>query len=197
MDRKELVRWGIPALGFIGYVKWGGIPLALAFALILLAVISGLIHWHRKDPRGFFRGMRVWTVLLVLLPAIGLTLGALATSPILALPALALLAAAIWLVLWTNRHAASTHVSEPSSTATQNLDAANELTRSIGERNRRTHTRGELLHAQSENLTLDQKNRALEEEKAELQRRVEFLEREAAMPPDPFADPLPGERSQA
>lgn len=189
MDRKELLRWGIPALGFIGYVKWGGVPLALAFALILLAVISALIRWHAKDPQGFFRGMRVWAVLLGIVPALGLTLGALATSPILAVPALALLAGAIWLVLWASRHAAGAPVAGAPSLAAQNLGAANALTRDITERNRRTHARGAQLHAQADNLDLIRQKADLEVQNAALQRRVEAMEREAALPPDPFADP--------
>ena len=191
MDRKELARWGIPALGFIGYVKWGGAPLALAFALILFAVISALIQWHRKDARGFFRGMRVWAVLLVLLPGIGLTLGALATSPQLAVPALALLAAAIWLVQWTSRHASGLPASGTPSMAAQNLEAANDLTSQIIANARRSQGRGAQLHVQSENLALIERNRELEEQSAVLQEQLRAHQREAALPPDPFADPIP------
>lgn len=195
MDRKELARWGIPALGFIGYVKWGGAPLALAFALILFAVISALIQWHRKDPRGFFRGMRVWAVMLVLLPAIGLTLGALASTPLLAVPALALLAAAIWLVRWTSRHASGLPASGTPSMAAQNLEAANQLTRTIVANGRRSHSRGAQLHVQADNLALIKRNQELEAQSAVLQEQLRAKEREAALPPDPFADPLPPTRS--
>ena len=191
MDRKELARWGIPALGFIGYVKWGGAPLALAFAVILFAVISALISWHRKDPRGFFRGMRVWAVMLVLLPAIGLTLGALASTPLLAVPALALLAAAIWLVRWTNRNASGLPASGTPSMAAQNLEAANDLTRTIVDNGRRSHSRGAQLHVQADNLALIKRNRELEAQSAMLQEQLRAKEREAALPPDPFADPIP------
>lgn len=191
MDRKELARWGIPALGFIGYVKWGGTPLALAFALILFAVISALIQWHRKDPRGFFRGMRAWAVMLVLLPAIGLTLGALVSSPLLAVPALALLAAAIWLVRWTSRHASALPASGTPSMAAQNLEAANHLTRTIVDNGRRSHSRGAQLHVQADNLALIKRNRELEAQAAALQEQLQAKEREAALPPDPFADPIP------
>jgi hypothetical protein len=191
MDRKEPVRWGIPALGFVGYVSWGGIPLALLFALILLAAVSGFLHWHGKDPVGFFRGMRVWAVLLVLLPAIGLLVGALTSSPILAVPALALLAAAIWLVRWTGRHASATQAAGPPSMAAQNLEAANALTDTIRDNNRRSHGRGTQLHTQAENLELIRKAADLEAQNAQLQRKVDALEREAALPPDPFADPPP------
>jgi hypothetical protein len=191
MKRSELLRWGIPALGFISYVKWGGVPLALAFALILFAVISALIQWHLKDPRGFFRSMRVWAVLLVLLPAIGLTLGALATSPQLAVPALALLAAAIWLVRWTSRHASGLPASGTPSMAAQNLEAANDLTSQITSNARRTHGRGAQLHVQADNLALIKRNQELEAQSAALQEQLRAKEREAALPPDPFADPTP------
>ena len=191
MKRSELLRWGIPALGFIGYVKWGGVPLALAFALVLFAVISALIHWHRKDPRGFFRGMRVWAVILVLLPGIGLTLGALATSPLLAVPALALLAGAIWLVRWAGRHASGSPATGTPSMAAQNLEAANGLTSQITSNARRTHGRGAQLHVQADNLALIKRNQELEAQSAALQEQLRAKEREAALPPDPFADPIP------
>lgn len=191
MKRSELLRWGIPALGFISYVNWGGAPLALAFAVILFAVISALIHWHRKDPRGFFRGMRVWAVMLVLLPAIGLTLGALASTPLLAVPALALLAAAIWLVRWTSRNASGLPASGTPSMAAQNLEAANDLTRTIVDNGRRSHSRGAQLHVQADNLALIKRNRELEAQSAVLQEQLRAKEREAALPPDPFADPIP------
>lgn len=191
MKRSELLRWGIPTLGFISYVKWGGAPLALAFAVILFAIISALIQWHRKDPPGFFRGMRVWAVLLVLLPGIGLSLGALATSPLLAVPALALLAGAIWLVRWTSRHASGLPASGTPSTAAQNLEAANELTRTIVDNGRRSHSRGAQLHVQADNLALIKRNRELEAQSAVLQEQLRAKQLEAALPPDPFADPIP------
>lgn len=195
MDRKELARWGIPALGFISYVKWGGAPLAFAFAMILFAVITALISWHRKDPRGFFRGVRVWAVMLVLLPAIGLTLGALVSSPLLAVPALALLAGAIWLVRWTSRHASGLRATGTPSMAAQNLEAANELTRTIVDNGRRSRSRGAQLHVQADNLALIKRNQELEAQSAVLREQLRAKEREAALPPDPFADPLPPTRS--
>jgi predicted nuclease with TOPRIM domain len=56
-------------------------------------------------------------------------------------------------------------------------------------------TRGALLHTQAENLELERRTRELEAEKAALEHRVQTLEREAALPPDPFADPIPPSRS--
>ena len=191
----EFIRWGIPVLGFAVYVKWGGVSLALAFAGILFAVISGLIHWHRTSPAGFFRSIRAIVVLFVLLPAIVATLiGAFSgmLGLMLALPVLAL---AIFLTRWAFRNAAKAPVNGLPSMASQNLFAANALTDTIQDNNRRSQTRGALLHMQAENLELDRRNRELEEQKAALERRIHTLEREAALPPDPFADPIPPSRS--
>ena len=191
----ELVRWGVPALGFVAYVKWGGVSLALAFAGILFAVMSGLIHWRRTNPSSFFGYIRVIVVLFVLLPAILLTLvGAFSGLLMLGL-ALPVLAGAIFLTRWAFRNAARVPVDGLPSMAAQNLQAANALTDTIQDNSRRSHTRSALLHTQSENLELDRRNRELEAEKAALERRVQSLEREAALPPDPFADPIPPSRN--
>lgn len=99
----ELVRWGVPTLAFLIYFKWGGLALSLVLFGILLAVISGFIHWHRKDPQGFHKGIRVWIVLLLLIPSILLTIGAVFTSPIL-LPVAAIpLGISIWLLMRSNK----------------------------------------------------------------------------------------------
>ena len=127
----ELVRWGIPVAGFLAYVKWGGVSLALAFAGLLLAVVSGLFHWHRTNPHGFFRYVRVLTVMFLLLPAIGLTLLG-ASSGLLGLAAaLPVLALAIWATRWAFRGVARAPADGLPSMASQNLKAANALTESI------------------------------------------------------------------
>ena len=191
----ELIRWGVPALGFLAYVKWGGVSLALVFAGILFAVMSGLIHWRRTSPSSFFGYIRVIVVLFVLLPAIVATLVGAFSGMLGLMLALPVLAGAIILTRWAFRNAAKTPVDGLSSMAAQNLQAANALTDTIQDNNRRSHTRGALLHVQSENLELDKRNRELEAEKAALERRIQSLEREAALPPDPFADPLPPSRN--
>lgn len=191
----ELVRWGVPALGFVAYVKWGGLALALAFAGILLAVVSGFIHWHRTNPRNFFKFFRAITVLFVLLPAIVATLVGAFSGMLGLMLALPVLAGAIFLTRWAFRNAAKVPVDGLPSVAAQNLQAANALTDTIQDNNRRSHTRGALLHTQSENLELDRRNRELEAEKAALERRIQSLEREAALPADPFADPIPPSRN--
>lgn len=191
----ELVRWGVPALGFVAYVKWGGLALALAFAGILLAVVSGFIHWHRTNPRNFFKFFRAITVLFVLLPAIVATLVGAFSGMLGLMLALPVLGFATFLTRWAFRNAAKAPVDGLPSMASQNLLAANALTESIQDNNRRTRTRGTLLHSQGENLVLDKRNRELEAEKTVLERRIQHLEREAALPPDPFADSLPPSRS--
>lgn len=196
MKRKELVRWGIPALGFIAYVKWGGASLALLFAMLLFAAISGLIYWHRKDPESFYRHIRVIVVMFALLPAIaGTVLGALSglLGLIVALPLLAL---AIWLTRWANRKVSSAPVHGAASNVDGNLEAANALTSTIRANGRRSNARGAQLHAQADNLDLIRQKGDLEAQNAALQRKVEALEREAALPPDPFADPMQS-RSQS
>ena len=191
----ELVRWGAPAAGFLAYVKWGGVSLALAFAGLLLAVVSGLIHWHRTNPQGFFRYVRVLTVIFLLLPAIGLTLLGASSGLLGFAAALPILALAIWATRRSFRGVARSPVEDLPSMASQNLFVANALSDSIQNNNRRSQTRGALLHTQAENLDLARRNAELVAEKAVLERRVEYLERQAAMPPDPFADPIPQSRS--
>ena len=195
MKQSELIRWGIPALGFVAYVKWGGPALALAFAGILLAVVSGLIHWHRTSPRDFFKFLRVLVVLFVRAPAVVATLVGAFSGMLGLLLALPVLLVAVLLTRWAFRNAAQAPMVGLPSMAAQNLAAANALSSSIADDNRRSQTRGALLHTQAENLDLDRRNRELQAEKAELERRVQFLEREAALPPDPFAEPLPPTRN--
>lgn len=99
----ELVRWGVPTLAFLAYFKWGGLALSLVLFGILFAVLSGFIHWHRKDPQGFHRGIRVWIVLLLLIPSLLLTLGALMTVPLLLPLPLVLLGVSVWLLARSNK----------------------------------------------------------------------------------------------
>lgn len=195
MKRVELVRWGVPAVGFLAYVKWGGVSLALVFAGILFAVMSGLIYWRRTSPSSFFGYIRIIVVLFVLLPAIGATLVGAFGGMLGLMLALPVLAGAIFLTRWAFRNAAKVPVDGLPSMAAQNLQAANALTDTIQDNNRRSHTRGALLDTRAENLELDRRNRELEAEKAALERRIQNLEREAALPPDPFADPIPPSRN--
>lgn len=113
MKGVELVRWGVPAAAFLIYFKWGGLALSLLLFLILLAVISGFIHWHRKDPVGFHKGMRVWIVLLLTIPSALLSLGAAVTSPVLLPLALIPLAISIWLLMLNNKAIQSSALAPP------------------------------------------------------------------------------------
>lgn len=195
MKSTEAIRWGVPVLGFVSYVKWGGVSLALLFALILFAGISGLIHWRRVNPSSFYRHIRAVVVMFVLLPAIAATvIGAFGglLGLIVALPVLAF---AIWLTRWANRNAVSTPASGTPSMAPQNLEAANDLTSQIIANARRTQGRGAQLHVQADNLALIKRNQELEAQSTALQEQLRAKEREAALPPDPFADPLPPSRS--
>jgi hypothetical protein len=195
MKGSELLRWGVPVLGFAAYVKWGGVSLALLFALILFAGISGLIHWRRANPSSFYRHIRAVVVMFVLLPAIAATVvGAFAGlfGLIVALPVLGF---AIWLTRWANRNAVSAPTYGTPSMAAQNLEAANDLTSQIIANARRSQGSGAQLHVQAENLALIKRNQELEAQSAALQEQLHARQREAALPPDPFADPLPPTRS--
>lgn len=103
MKASELIRWGVPTLGMLVYWPWGGLGLALMLFGILFAALSGFIHWHGKDPHGFHKGVRVWIVLLLLIPSALLTLGAAITSPLLLPVAAAPLALSIWLLMRSNK----------------------------------------------------------------------------------------------
>jgi CHASE2 domain-containing sensor protein len=103
MKQIELVRWGLPTAAFLGYVKWGGPALALILFGIVFAITSAFIHWHRKDPRGFFVGMRAWIIVLLVVPCVLLTIGAALTVPILMPLALIPLGISIWLLMRNNK----------------------------------------------------------------------------------------------
>ncbi len=103
MKKIELVRWGVPTVAFLVYFKWGGLALSLVLFGILFAVISGFIHWHQKDPHGFHKGIRVWIVLLLLIPSLLFTLGALLTVPLLAPLPLIAVGVSVWLLVRSNR----------------------------------------------------------------------------------------------
>ena len=103
MKVSELIRWGAPTLGMLVYWPWGGLGLALMLFGVLFAMLSGFIHWHDKDPRGFHKGVRVWIVLLLLIPSALLTLSAAITSPLLVPVAAAPLALSIWLLMRSNK----------------------------------------------------------------------------------------------
>lgn len=96
MKGKELVRWGVPILAFIAYFKWGGFGLSFLLAGILFAIISALINWHKKDPHGFFVGVRAWIVLFLILPATVLTVITAMGAPMFLVLSFPVLLLTIW-----------------------------------------------------------------------------------------------------
>lgn len=195
MKSTEVIRWGVPVLGFAAYVKWGGVSLALLFALILFAGISGLIHWRRVNPSSFYRHIRAIVVMFVLLPAIAATVIGAFGGLLGLIAALPVLGFAIWLTKRVNRKVSSAPASGTPSMAAQNLEAANELTRTIAANGRRSNSRNAQLHVQADNLALIKRNQELEAQSVALQEQLRAKQLEAALPPDPFADPLPPSRS--
>lgn len=96
MKGKELVRWGVPILAFVVYFKWGGFGLSFLLAGILFAIISALINWHKKDPHGFFVGVRAWIVLFLILPATALTVITAMGAPMFLVLSFPVLLLTIW-----------------------------------------------------------------------------------------------------
>lgn len=97
MKTKEIIRWGVPALAFVAYFKWGGFGLSFLLAGLLYAIISALINWHKRDPHGFFVGMRAWIVLFIVLPATALTVITAAGAPLFLVLSFPVLLLAIWI----------------------------------------------------------------------------------------------------
>ncbi|PZQ33273.1 MAG: hypothetical protein DI562_02060 [Stenotrophomonas acidaminiphila] len=93
----------MPTLGAALYLPWGGVGLALMLFGILFALLSGFIHWHGKDPHGFHKGIRVWIVLLLLIPSVLLCLGTALTSPVLLPLGAVPLGISIWLLARSNK----------------------------------------------------------------------------------------------
>lgn len=103
MNTKELIRWGVPAVAFVAYFRWGGLGFSLVLAGILFAIISAFISWHRKDPQAFHEGMRAWIVVVLLVPAIGLTLIAAQSSLLLLVASIPVLLLVVWLLVVNNK----------------------------------------------------------------------------------------------
>lgn len=97
MSIKELVRWGVPALAFMAYFNWGGFGLSFLLAGILFAINSALINWHKKDPHGFFVGVRAWIVVFLILPATALTIITAMGAPMFLVLSFPVLLLAIWI----------------------------------------------------------------------------------------------------
>ena len=200
MKRIELIRWGIPTIAFLGYFRWGGFGLSFLVFGILLAIISALINWHKKDRNGFHTGMRAWIVLCLILPSVALTVITAASFALLLPLAVIPLAFSIWLMARNNRKIEESKGGGTMSPSMQNLHNQMELgaTATANRRGQQARQRGYDL--QSENLDLTRKNAALQ---AELEKQ------KAPRPPmtlaeedeelfgkdNPFNDPSPPSRS--
>ena len=174
MKRIELVRWGVPTLASLAYFKWGGFGLSFLLFGVLLAIISALINWHKKDRNGFFVGMRAWIVLFLLLPSIALTMLAAASSILFLPPALIPLALSIWLLMRNGKKILESKGGGSMSPSMQNLHSQLELGAVANANRRGQQARKRTLDLQSENLELTKKNSEL---KAAL---------ETATPPSPM-----------
>ena len=199
MKRIELVRWGVPTVAFLVYFKWGGFGLSFLLFGILLAIISALINWHKKDRNGFFVGMRAWIILFLVLPSIALTVLT-AVSFVLLLPlALIPLAFSIWLMRRNNKKIEESKGGGVMSAAMQNLHARHELG-SVANANRRgQQARQRGYDLQAENLELTKKNVSLQAELAKQKdaRPMTLAEEDEELfgKDNPFADPTPPSRS--
>ena len=195
MKRIELVRWGVPTVAFCAYFKWGGFGLSFILFGILLAIISALINWHKKDRNGFHTGMRAWLVLFLILPSILLTVIT-AASFVLLLPlALIPLVFSIWLLKRNNKKIQESKGAGTMSPSMQNLHSQMELgaTATANRRGQQARQRGYDL--QSENLELTRKNAELESqlEARKDPKTMTLAEEDEELfgKDNPFADPPP------
>lgn len=199
MKRIELVRWGVPTVAFLVYFKWGGFGLSFILFGILLAIISALINWHKKDRSGFHTGMRAWIVLLLILPSILLTVIT-AASFVLLLPlALIPLALSIWLMVRNNKKIEESKGGGAMSPSMQNLHNRHELNAVANANRRGQQARQRGYDLQSETLELTKANAALQAELArhKASRPVTLAEEDEELfgKDNPFTDPTPPSRS--
>ena len=199
MKRIELVRWGVPTIAFLAYFNWGGLGLSLILFCILLTIISVLINWHRKDPNGFFVGMRAWIVLFLVLPSVALALFT-AASFVLLLPlALIPLGFSLWLMKRNNKKIEESKGGGTMTPSMQNLHSQMELGATAAANRRGQQSRNRVYDLQSENLELTRKNAEL---KSQLEARKDPTtmtlaeeDEELFGKDNPFADPNPPTRS--
>ena len=199
MKRIELVRWGVPTIAFLAYFKWGGFGLSIILFGILLAIISALINWHRKDRNGFFVGMRAWIVLFLVLPSIALTVITAASFALLLPLALIPLAFSIWLMARNNKKIQESKGGGTMSPSMQNLHNQMELGATAIAKRRGQQARQRGYDLQAENLELTKKNASLQAElaKQEVARPMTLAEEDEELfgKDNPFADPAPPSRS--
>lgn len=163
-------------------------------ALLLLGIAAAgllLCSKVRRDPYVGWGYLRAFGWMAALASGVWTLIGFVASGLLIAMPLAAVFVGSVfWIQHCTRKikgaHAGAGH-SAPSA-ASQNLEAANDLTSQVIANARRSQARGRSLHLQGENLDLTRRNRQLEDEVAKLQR--EAAERDAAMQ-DPFYDPIP------
>ena len=188
------------ALGYIALALVGVVGLFFAFqrlgapAVLLLGAIVGagllLARKVKTDPHTGWGYLRAFGWMAALATGAWSIIAFLSGALLLAIPLVGILVGCVlWIQHCTRKingaHAGAGH-SAPSA-ASQNLEAANDLTSQVIANARRSQARGRSLHLQGENLDLTRRNRELEDEVAKLQ--SEAAERDAAMQ-DPFYDPI-------
>lgn len=206
MKRIELVRWGVPLIAFVVVFERFGMTAAAVLSAVVLATISGLIFWHRKDPDGFLVVMRVLIVLLLVLPS-GALLLLVAMSSKSFLPfAMAPLMFAFWLLSRSTKTPETIQPGEEMSAqgpvmggAMRNLHGRHALN-NLAAANDRTHSsRQRVYQLQAENLDLIRENSLLKAELDELKggAQPKIPAHLAALNEieDPFADDIPLPRS--
>lgn len=200
MKRIELIRWGVPTIAFLAYLKWGGLGLSFILFGILLAIVSALINWHKKDRNGFHTGMRAWIVLFLILPSVALTVITAASFTLLLPLAVIPLAFSIWLMSRNNKKIQESKGGGTMSPSMQNLHNQMELGATAAANRRGQQSRQRGYNLQSDNLELTRKNAALQ---AELEKQkasrppmtLEEEDEELFGKDNPFNDPTPPSRS--
>ncbi len=178
MKRIELVRWGVPTLAFLGYVKWGGFGLSFILFGILFGIMSALINWHKKDRNGFHVGMRAWIVLFLILPSIVLTVVTAAGFTLLLPLALIPLGLSIWVMKRNNKKIQESKGAGAVKPSMQNLEAQLELGASAAANRRGQQARQRALDLQAENLAHTKKNDELQTAPAKPKRPEEMTPEE-------------------
>ena len=199
MKMSEMVRWGVPTLAFLAYFRWGGFGLSFLLFGILLAIISALINWHKKDRNGFHTGMRAWIVLCLILPSVALTVITAAGFALLLPLALIPLAFSIWLMVRNNRKIEESKGAGTMSASMQNLPNQMALGTTANANRRSQQARQRGYDLRSENLELTRKNAALQTElskqNATRPMTLEEEDEELFGKDNPFKDPTPPSRS--
>jgi hypothetical protein len=167
-----------------------GTPAALLL-LAIGAVAVLLCGKVRRDPYVGWGYLRAFGWMAALASGVWTLIGFVGSGLLVALPLAAVFVGSVFWIQHCTRKIKGAPLSGMRSMAAQNLDAANDLTSQIIANARRLHARDRSLHLQGENLQLISRNQALEAQSAALQEQLRAKQREAALAPDPFANPIP------